>query len=283
MNLDTEYERIVDFIQNVNRLLKSDGVVVGISGGIDSAICAKLSVDALGKDKCIGIAMPSDDSDPKDLEDAKMLTSILDIRLEIFPVSLLLDIFSIPRWNFEKEVKPFMLEPTKLLPSQMQLLYTMKLRGRAYILSYFAGINNYLQCQTLQKTEWLLGWLDKFGDAAGDFAPIFHLYKTQVRELAKYIDLPDFILNRAPTSGNFPMTDEECIGMTIEEADRILFYLEKQLSMVDISKLTGINQDKIVRISEVVKVGKLFTMIPITIDSTLESKPIHQEARSKIC
>lgn len=249
LNIKQEYERIIRFIQTQNELLGTNGGVVAISGGIDSAVCAKLVVDALGNDNCLGVAIPARDSNPADKKDANRLASFLNIRIEIFPLNLLLSHFDIPKYNFEKEVKPLLLSMNKLLPPQIELPYIMTLRGRMYITTYYARKNNYFQCQTLEKTEWMLGWFDKFGDGVGDIAPIFHLYKTEVRELAKSIGVPDFVLSRSPTSGNYPLTDEEELGMSLEEADIILKKLDKGImeensNFKKIEKMVNISKPK---------------------------------------
>ena len=220
-----ECEKIIEFITSKNKLLGTVGGVVGISGGIDSTICAALIVKALGPSNCLGIIIPAPDSNPQDAEDANKVAEFLGIKTIYHPLNLAE--FEFEDRDFEKEIKPLLLSMNKLLPPQIELPYIMKLRGRMNIITYYARKNNYFQCQTLEKTEWMLGWFDKFGDGAGDIAPIFHSYKTEVRELAKRIGVPDFILNRSPTSGNYPLTDEEELGMSLEEADIILKKLDK--------------------------------------------------------
>jgi len=217
--------KIIDFIKEKAEELGTTGGCVGISGGLDSSVCATLIAEALGPSNCLGIIIPAPDSNPQDTEDAKRLAEHLGIRTIYHPLNL--DEFEFEDRDFEKEVKPLLLSMDKLLPPQVELPYILKLRGRMYITTYYARKNNYFQCQTLEKTEWMLGWFDKFGDGVGDIAPIFHLYKTEVRELAESIGVPGFILNRSPTSGNYPLTDEEELGMSLGEADSILKKLDK--------------------------------------------------------
>ena len=216
---------IVDFIRTKAKELGNVGGTLGLSGGLDSSICAALIVEAMGPENCLGIIIPALDSNPQDAKDAKRLAEYLGIRTIYHPLNLIE--FDFEDRDFEKEIRPLLLSMDKLLPPQIELPYIMKLRGRMYIITYYARKNNYFQCQTLEKTEWMLGWFDKFGDGVGDIAPIFHLYKTEVRELAKSIGVPNFILNRPPTSGNYPLTDEEELGMSLEEADIILKKLDK--------------------------------------------------------
>jgi len=216
---------IIDFIKEKAEELGVVGGCVGLSGGSDSSTCATLIAKALGPSNCLGVIIPASDSNPQDAEDAKRLAKYLKIKTVYHPLNLAE--FEFEDRDFEREVKPLLLSMDKLLPPQIELPYIMKLRSRMMVVTYYARKNNYFQCQTLEKTEWMLGWFDKFGDGAGDIAPIFHLYKTEVRELAKSIEVPDFILNRHPTSGNYPLTDEEELGMSLEEADIILKKLDK--------------------------------------------------------
>lgn len=266
INAEQEINRIVEFIRQKTEENSWNGCVLGLSGGLDSSVCVTLAVKALGEDKVLGIIMPAGDSNPNDAEDAIRFAGILGIKTITHPVAWLLNTFQFKELDFEKEVKPLLIKPTSLLPRPVDLPYVMRLRGRMYILGYYAFMNNYFQCQTLQKTEWMLGWFDKFGDAAGDIAPIFHLYKTQVRQLAEYLKLPDFILNRAPTSGNDGLTDEEELGMTIAEVDPILYYLERGLIDSDIAKLTGIELNEIERIRNQVNFSSIHRQMPVFIE-----------------
>lgn len=268
INLQQECDNITQFIRDKNKSLKTSGSVIGLSGGLDSSVCATLLVKALGKDNVLGIIMPADDSNSRDTEDAMNLAKILDIWITFHPISYLLNNFDIPKHDFDKEIKPLIIEPTALLPRPLDLSNTMRLRTRAYILGYYAFKNNYFQCQTLEKTEWMLGWFDKFGDAAGDIAPIFHLYKTQVRQLAEFLKLPDFILNREPGSGNYPLNDEQELGMSLEEVDSILYHLEKNtlnVNFEDILELTDIERNKIKRIRNQVEYTRVKREIPYEI------------------
>ena len=265
MDYKKEYERIVNFIEETNDKLGTIGGVVGLSGGIDSSLCAKLIVDALGNDKCTGIIMPAKDSNPKDEEDAQSLAEYLNIRTIYHPVENLLKTFEFEERDFE-ELRSYLINLQSLWPPQIELPYIMKLRGRMYIATYYARKYNFFQCQTLEKTEWVLGWFDKFGDAAGDIAPIMHLLKTEVFELARYLELPDLVLNRKPTSGNFPMTDEEELQMKYpEETDIILYRLANGFSIYDIEAVTKISLDKIKRIKNLVDISQVKRDIPLWI------------------
>jgi len=222
-------EEIVQFIRMVRGDMGAKGGVVGLSGGVDSSVCMALFCEAMGPENCLGVIIPAWDSNPKDEDDAQEIAKCLGIRVVVHP--MIFHDFPFPKHDFEKEVKPLLLSMDNLIPPEIELPYIMKLRGRMHIITYYAKLNNYLQCQTLEKTEWMLGWFDKFGDGAGDIAPIRHLYKTQVYELAhQYISegmLPTLVVERRAGSGNYPLTDfEELGGISFEDADDILDRLE---------------------------------------------------------
>jgi len=263
MNCKSEHEKITSFIREKNDELRTGGGVVGLSGGLDSSVCAKLIVDSLGIAGCLGIIMPAEDSNPKDRQDALQFADYLGIATEYYPVEKLLSLFEFEEKDFEKEVKPLLINMQELLPPEIELPFIMRLRGRAYILSYYSKKFNLFQCQTLEKTEWMLGLGDKFGDGAGDIAPLMHLFKSEVYELAEYLGLPRFVLDRKPTSGNYPLTDEEELQMKYpEETDAILKRLLDGMSANEIANETGLELDKVCRIDKMLKFSQVKRDIP---------------------
>ena len=238
--------------------------IVALSGGVDSSVCAALIVKALGRNKCLGIIIPAPDSDPRDATDAGKIAEKLGINTIFHPLDIL-DDFKFNDVDFEKEVRPLILTMDTLLPPQIELPYIMKLRGRMYIVTYYARKNNYFQCETLEKTEWLLGWHDKFGDGVGDIAPIRHLFKSKVYAIAKELVtkgmLPNLVLDRTPGSGNYPLNDfEELGGLSIQETDDILAY--RHLPTKTIEAITGINPNKIAKIKHLVNISRPKRKVP---------------------
>ena len=258
-------EEIIEFIRMVKDDMGAKGGVVGLSGGVDSSVCMALFCEAMGPENCLGIIIPAWDSNPKDKSDAQQVASCLGVRTVVHEMSLI--DFKFPKHDFEKEVKPLLLSMDKLMPSEIELPYIMKLRGRMHIITYYAKLNNYLQCQTLEKTEWMLGWFDKFGDGAGDIAPIRHLYKTQVYELAKrYIEkgmLPKLVIERKAGSGNYPLTDyEELGGMSFEDVDDILDRLEVEHMTNRKAHLTSFSPNSVAKIEHLMQISEVKRRIP---------------------
>lgn len=256
---------IISFIGEKNRYLGTTGMALGMSGGVDSSVCAALACLALGSSNCLGVIIPAHDSDPQDEKDAKEISDLLGMRYIVHPLDL--TEFEFIERDFEKEIKPLLLTMKNLLPPEIELPYIMKLRGRMFIITYYARKNNYMQCQTLEKTEWMLGQMDKFGDGVGDIAPIRHLYKSQVYQLAEEFVgmgmLPGMILNRSSGSGNYPMSNyEELGGLSYDEVDRILRAIETKDDDVASSLISDISYEGIKKVTNLVKISESKRNIP---------------------
>jgi len=260
---------IVKFIKRAAKRLGTEGGALGLSGGVDSAVCAALICEALGPENCLGVVIPAPDSNPQDQRDADRIAACLGMRTTFHPLDL--GMFNFRRYNFETEVKPILTGDLDMpLTRPMQAPFVERLRGRMWIISYYAYKHNYFQCETLNKTEWELGWFDKFGDGAGDIAPIRHLYKTQVYELAQqYVNegkLPQVVINRAPGCGNYPMpvSDiEEAGGLSFWEVDLILQQEDSNCENL------GVPADKIAWIRKLHSTSKLSREVPLRVGKTI--------------
>ena len=178
-----ETDRIISFVRKVVAEASAKGAVVGLSGGVDSAVVGALCVRALGKDKVLGLFMPSYHTPKQDMEDARSLAEAWGIRAETIPISRIADAIS----------GPGRAKGTKLARANVEA------RVRMSILYYHANSLGYLVAGTGDRSESLLGYFTKWGDGGVDFLSIAHLYKTQVRELAEYLGLPPGVA-RKPAS-----------------------------------------------------------------------------------
>ena len=218
---------IKEYISSANM----DGVVLGLSGGIDSSVTAALSVNALGKEKVIGLGLPIE-SIPQDLEDAKMIAEFLGIKL------IITDLTSVYK------------EMLKVLPSdidtKMMAMANIKPRLRMTMLYYMGqSLGKYLVAGTGNRSELAIGYFTKYGDGAADFEALGSLYKCEVRELAKILKIPEKIITKKPSAGLWPgQTDEGEIGMTYDELDEILYRIDHYL---DLSDLDAENVKKIAK------------------------------------
>ena len=172
---------IVHFIAKAALSAKANGVVLGLSGGIDSSVVVVLCVKALGKEKVLGLYMPTAFTPVEDQDDARTVADGLGIRTHLIPVEQIVDKF---------------LETVPLKERNRVAIGNVYARMRMVSNYYVANSLNYLVSGTGDRSEILIGYFTKYGDGGADFLPIGHLYKTQVRELAKHLSLPPRIANK---------------------------------------------------------------------------------------
>ncbi len=187
------------------KIAQVKGIVMGLSGGIDSSVVAALAKEAVGKNRLLVLILPVH-SQIQDLKDAKIVAQKLGIETKIIDLSKIYD------------------NLIKILPKANKLaLANLKPRLRMLTLYYFANKLNYLVCGTGNKSELMVGYFTKHGDGATDILPIGNLLKRQVRALAKELGVPKHIITKPPTAGLWPgQTDEGEMELTYNELDDIL-------------------------------------------------------------
>lgn len=235
--------------ENISKVLKKRGAVVGVSGGIDSSVVAALCVRALGANRVLGLALPERDSSPDSLVLADQLAQSLGIELIIEDISAGLEGMGAywrrdeairrlfpdchPGCAFKITLQSSPLSGERLntfaativdeegnvqtkrmtLPEYLQIVAAsnMKQRLRMTMLYYHAELKNYAVVGTGNKNEHDLGFFVKFGDGASDIMPIVHLLKTSIYQLAEHLQIPRAIIERAPTTDTYPaeVTQEE--------------------------------------------------------------------------
>ncbi len=181
----------------------TDGYVLGLSGGLDSAVCAGLISKATSN--ALGLIIPIE-SDPVDIEDARHIAGIFDLKCELI------------------ELLPVYRDFVKIMPDgNKNVQGNLKTRLRMIILYYYANLKNLMVCGTGNKSEILLGYFTKYGDGASDVLPLGDLYKYQVRELAREIGIPEKVIGKTPSAGLWPgQTDEGEIGFSYQDIDSTL-------------------------------------------------------------
>ena len=238
--MDTEKARevIVGFIREKVHEANAGGVVLGISGGVDSALAAYLAAEALGKDKVLGIHLPELNLTPaEDVLDATEVAHRLGIDFRAIDISEMIRVYlaNIPDGN-------------KATPHAKG---NLKARIRMSVLYYHANMLNRMVIGTGNKTELLLGYFTKHGDGGVDIRPLGDLYKTDVRALAASMGVPEAIINKAPSAGLWSgQTDEKELGITYKEVDRFLsLLLEGETNEVarNTVGITGEQADSVMR------------------------------------
>lgn len=224
-------------------------VIVGLSGGIDSSLVACIATDALGKEKVVGIYMPSEFSSKESYEDASELAKNLGIEFHVVPIT---NIFKAYLKEFEKELGKLSFDVAD---------ENLQARIRANILFYFSNKFGHLVLSTSNKSEAAVGYGTIYGDIAGGFAPIKDVYKTLVYKLAKYRNsiskvIPDRVFNKPPSAELRPNQKDQDALPPYEVLDEILaLYIEEGLSPEEIIK-RGFSKEDVYRTIYMIRVAE---------------------------
>ena len=187
------------------------GIVIGLSGGIDSAVAAAFCCRAVGPANVLGLSLPANVSNPADVQDALELCNRLGMTHQVIDIEPMLSAYrSMPEFR----ESPY-------------LLGNLMARIRMTVLYYHANRDNRIVCGTSNKSEYMLGYCTKYGDNAADLQPILHLYKTDVYVVARELGIHESILKKTPSAGLWEgQSDEVEIGLTYAEIDASLRALE---------------------------------------------------------
>jgi NAD+ synthase len=197
--------KIISWIRQQVKDAGAKGIVLGLSGGIDSCVVAALAKEAVGKNKVLGLFMPCH-SQPQDLCDAKIIARQFGIKTRFVDLTSVYDAL------------------LKILPPASNLAKAnLRPRLRMLTLYYFANKFNYIVSGTGNRSELMAGYFTKYGDGGVDILPIASLLKRDVRKLAKELRIPEHIIVKPPTAGLWPgQTDEGEMGITYAALDDIL-------------------------------------------------------------
>ncbi|HVN15389.1 MAG TPA: NAD+ synthase [Anaerolineales bacterium] len=212
--INTELARTIltGFIRSEVTRVGYSHAIVGLSGGIDSALACALAAEALGPQNVLAIRMPYKTSSPDSLEHAELLAKQLGVQCETIEIT---DV-----------VEPFIRRDPEI---SKQRKGNLMARARMIVLYDRSEVFKGLVIGTSNKTEILLGYSTLFGDSASAINPLGDLYKTQLRQLSRDIGIPSVIVDKAPSADLWAgQTDENELGFTYEEVDKLLYLLVDQ-------------------------------------------------------
>jgi len=239
LNFKKAEDVITAFIRSKVNEAGASGVVVGVSGGGDSAVATALAVKALGRSSVLAVHMPEIESDRYATVLASKVADYLGLELKIIditkPVSTVLESLGLSYSSSKKIVRG-----------------NVKARVRAVLLYAIANNENLLVLGTSDRSEWLIGFFTKWGDGAADLYPIVGLYKSQVREFAKYLNLPAEVISKPPAPDLWPgHTAEGELGLTYDVIDEVLYrYFDEGIPAEQIPKVTGISKEAVNKVLE---------------------------------
>ena len=272
--------------ENVTKKLKKRGAVVGISGGIDSSVVLALCAKTFGPERVLGVMMPENDSNPDSLELAKKLSAKFNTKYVVENMTEAVAGFGcykrrdeaiknvFPEFNSSYKAKIIL--PTNLMEKETLNVFQLtiiapdgkekseriplkeylqivaasnfKQRSRMCMLYYHAESRNYAVIGTGNKNEHEQGFFVKYGDGGADIKPIAHLFKTQVFQLAEYLEVPEEIRERTPTTDTYSaeQTQEEFFyRVPFDILDRVWFGWEKGVPAEDIASAMGLSKENV--------------------------------------
>jgi len=227
-------ESIEKFLSEQIERNHAKGIILGLSGGVDSAVLAYICKRKL-KEKTLAIIMPDTSITPKiETEDALKMIALTGIEYKLI------------------DIKPIVNEYSMYIEPNDKARGNLRARVRTNILYYYANSKDLLVLGSSDKSENLIGYFTKFGDGASDITPIISLYKLQVREIAKYLGVPENIISKRSSPHLWKEHEaEEEIGASYEEIDSTLYCLyDKKLSIEETSKITQIEKSIVEKIHE---------------------------------
>ncbi|MFH0848259.1 MAG: NAD+ synthase [archaeon] len=231
-------DRITRFVRDYVDRTGRKGLVMGISGGVDSSVCSTICARAIGGNNILGLFLPEKETMRKeDMEHARLVAELSDMEFETVDVT----------------------SPTQTIFQALSTYDTndkvangnVRARLRMIVLYYYANRLGRLVAGSSDKSEAMLGYFTKWGDVCADISPVMDLYKTQVRHLGRHLGLPDAIVNKPATPSLWPgQTAEDELGLDYDTLDLILYGLEHWMSSDEISAQLGLSLDMVKAIED---------------------------------
>jgi NAD+ synthase len=246
IHTDLTRKILTGFIKSEVTRVGFSRAVIGLSGGIDSALSCALAAEALGPENVLAVRMPYKSSSADSLKDAEETATRFKVKMETI------------------EITPIV-EPIIQLDPNISNLRKGNLMARARMIVLYDQSEAFkgLVIGTSNKTEILLGYTTLWGDMASALNPIGDLYKTQIRQLARAMDVPQSVIDKTPSADLWSgQTDEGDLGFTYEDADQLLYLLVDQRYSVDDCIAAGFKKEFVNQVVEKIRRSQFKRMMP---------------------
>ena len=244
INCDEITSKIHKFILETVEKTGLNGITINVSGGIDSAVMLHLAVQALGPERVTAFTIPERDVTPeRDITDVMLHCKQLNLTCNMVEITSILHVMRdiLPGYDITDRIT----------------CGNIRSRLRMLIAYHHANLESKLVIGTSNKTELLTGFFTKYGDGGVDFMPLGDLWKYNIKQLARYLEIPENIIKKAPSPGFYEShTDEDELGMCYDNIDLILYSYEKGLTIKEISENLSISVREVTRILNRVKANQ---------------------------
>lgn len=238
---------LLQFLREETKNAGFHGGVLGLSGGVDSAVSAFLAAEALGRENTTAVLMPYRSSNPKSLEDANAVVQKLGIRSEVIDISPMVDAYC-EAWKVTDKVR----RGNVMARMRMVALYDISARERGLVIG------------TSNKTEIMVGYGTLFGDTASAINPIGDLYKTQVWQLAGELGVPKQIIEKTPSADLWEgQSDEDELGCSYAQLDSLLYHLVDERRNDDELQHLGFDRAFIERVKSMMQKNQFKRRLPL--------------------
>jgi NAD+ synthase len=251
INCGKTERKITEFIAESIRKAGVKGAVVAVSGGIDSAVTLSLTVKALGREKVTAITLPDRDATPEcDIMDVMQHCGGLGVTCSTVDITPILHVMrdTLPLYDASDRISSG----------------NVKARVRMAVTYHYANRLGRMVMGTSNKTELMTGFFTKYGDGGVDLMPLGDLYKTQIRQLAVHLNVPESIVKKLPSPGFFPgQTDEGELGIDYTTLDLVLYSLEKGVEAQMIAEDLKITPEKVEAVLRRIKANEHKRRLPL--------------------
>lgn len=247
--LDTGVVRniLVGFLRDEVGKAGFRNVVLGISGGVDSAVVSALCAEAFGKDHVLGVMMPHASSDPRSGVDARTMIEFLGIKSEVVDITLVVEACVATDREMDKKRRGNI-----MARQRMTVLYDRSVTHESLVVG------------TSNKSELLLGYGTQFGDLASALNPIGDLYKTQVWQLAEELGIPPNIIEKKPSADLWAgQTDEDELGFSYKNVDRLLYFMVDERRTPGELEEMGFEKYFIQKVHEMIRRSQFKRQLPV--------------------